>query len=134
MATLPPPRLVATVWSALDLKRRAGLLGNLLGSVGPLALAVVGGGAFARYLQHARYPVVPVSFEDAALATSSQIYELVRYVEQSNPNLLDGILNALMQDGTTLTALGASAAVIAIRHFSDRRTPAISTPGDRPGG
>ncbi len=125
---LPPPKLVATVWSALDIKRRAGLLGTLLGSVGPLALAVVGGGVFARYLQNARWPIVPVSFEDAALATSSQVYELVRYVEQSNPNLLDGMLNALMQDGTTLTALGASAAALAIKHLSDRRNSAIRTP------
>ena len=133
VSALPPPRLVANVWSALDVTRRAGLLGNLLGSVGPLALAVVGGGAFARYLQNARCPFVPVSFEDAALATSSQVYELVRYVEQSNPNLLDGMLNALMQDGATLAALGASAAAIAIKHISDRRKPAARAPGARLG-
>ena len=126
--TLSTPTLVATVWSALDIRRRAGILGTLLGSVGPLALAVVGGGAFARYLQNARYPIVPVSFEDAALATSSQVYELVRYVEQSNPALLDGMLNALMQDGTTLTALGASAAAVTIKHLNDRRKSAIQTP------
>jgi len=78
-ATLSIPAIVASAFGKLDLKRRSRLLGSLLGSVGPLALAVIGGGVFAKFLPSARLPVVPVSFEDAALATSSQVYELVRY-------------------------------------------------------
>lgn len=122
------PGLMASVFGKLDVKWRARLLGRLLGSVGPLALAVVGGGVFVKYLPNARWPVVPVSFEDAALATSSQVYELVRYVEQSNPNLLEGVLTALMQDGMTMTALGASIAAMAIKLISDRNGPVAASP------
>jgi hypothetical protein len=75
-----------------------------------LALAVVGGGVFAKYLRNAGWPEVPVSFEDAARATSSQVHDLVRYVEQSNPHLVEGLLAALLQDGMTMTALDASVA------------------------
>jgi hypothetical protein len=114
------PALMASAFDKMDLMRRSGLLGRLLGSVGPLALAVVGGGAFVKYLPNARWPVVPVSFEDAALATSSQVYELVRYVEQSNPNLIEGVLSSLFQDGMTMTGLGASIAALAIKYISDR--------------
>jgi len=103
---------------------RARLLGRLLGSVGPLALAVVGGGACAKYLRHARWPEIPVSFEDAARATSSQVYELVRYVEQSNPQLLDGLLTALSRDGVTITAMGTAIAALAVRRLSERKGPA----------
>jgi hypothetical protein len=127
-ATLSVPTIVASAFGKLDLKRRAPLLGRLLGSVGPLALAVIGGGVFAKFLPNARLPVVPVSFEDAALATSSQVYELVRYVEQSNPNLIEGVLTALLQDGLTMTALGASIAAIAIKQLSDRRGSAAGSP------
>jgi hypothetical protein len=119
-STLSVPAIVASAFGKLDLKRRARLLGRLLGSVGPLALAVVGGGVFVKYLPNARWPVVPVSFEDATLATSSQVYELVRYVEQSDPNLLEGVLTALLQDGVTLSALGASIMTIAIKQISSR--------------
>src|ERR1700681_5115586 len=77
------PTIMASAFGKLDLERRARLLGRLLGSVGPLALAVVGGGAFAKYLRNARWPEIPISLEDAAHATSSQVHELVRYVEQS---------------------------------------------------
>jgi NAD-specific glutamate dehydrogenase len=112
---------VARAFGKLDLERRARLLGRLLGSVGPLALAVVGGGVFAKYLGNARWPEVPISFEDAARATSSQVHELVRYVEQSNPHLVDSLLTALLQDGVAMTALGASVAAITIKRLSSRR-------------
>ena len=115
------PAIIASAFGKLDLERRARLLGRLLGSVGPLALAVVGGGVFAKYLRNARWAEVPISFEDAARATSSQVHELVRYVEQSNPHLVDGLLAALLQDGMMVTALGASVAAIAIKRLSSRR-------------
>ena len=115
------PAIIASAFGQLDVERRARLLGRLLGSVGPLALVVVGGGAFAKYLHNARWPDVPISFEDAARATSGQVHDLVRYVEQSNPHLVEGLLAALLQDGMTMTALGASVAAIAIRRLSGRR-------------
>jgi hypothetical protein len=80
-----------------DIALRARLLGRLLGSVGPLALKVVGGGVFAKYVRHARRPEIPVSFEDAAHASSSQVSDLVRYVEQSNPNLIERLSKALLR-------------------------------------
>jgi hypothetical protein len=115
------PAFIASAFGKLDLERRARLLGRLLGSVGPLALVVVGGGAFAKYVRNAGWPEVPISFQDAARATSSQVHDLVRYVEQSNPHLVDGLLTALLQDGVTMTALGASVAAITIKHLSGRR-------------
>ena len=93
------PAVIASAFGKLNLERRARLLGRLLGSVGPLALAVVGGGVFAKYLRNARWPEVPISFEDAARATSSQVHDLVRYVEQSNPHLVERLLAAFLQFG-----------------------------------
>jgi hypothetical protein len=96
------------------------MLGRLLASVGPLALAVVGGGAFAKYVAHARWAEIPVSIEDAARATSGQVYELVRYVQQSNPQLFGQLLDVLARDTVTITALGASVAALTINRLSTR--------------
>lgn len=115
------PAIMARAFGKLNVERRARLLGRLLGSVGPLALAVIGGGVFAKYLGNARWPEVPISFEDAARATSSQVHEVVRYAEQSNPHLVEGLLAALVRDGALMTALGASVAAIAIKRLSSRR-------------
>ena len=92
-------RMVASTFGKFDIALRARLLARLLASVGPLALKVVSGGAFAKYVRHARSPEIPVSLEDAALATSSQVRDLVRYVEQSDPTQVEELLAALSQEG-----------------------------------
>jgi hypothetical protein len=119
--TAPVPAIVAGAFDRLNIRQRARMLGRLLASVGPLALAVVGGGAFAKYVAQARWPEIPVSLEDAARATSEQVYELVRYVQQSNPQLLNQLLNLLARDTVTIAALGASVAALTIHHLSKRK-------------
>ena len=60
------PAIVAKAFGRLNNRLRARMLRRLLTSVGPLALTVVGGGVFAKYLRHARWSEIPVSMEDAA--------------------------------------------------------------------
>ncbi len=98
------PAVFARAFGELDLERRARLLGRLLGSVGPLALVVIGGGFFAKYLRHARSAQVQISSADAARATPRQVYDLVRYVEQSNPRLVESLLALALQDRMMATA------------------------------
>jgi hypothetical protein len=95
---------VAAKLGKLEIKQRARLLGRLLAAVGPLALKVVGGGVFANYVRHARSPEIPVSFEDAARATSSEVCDLLHYVEQSNPKLVEGISATLSLDDITIAS------------------------------
>jgi len=92
-------KMVASTFGKFDIAVRARLLARLLASVGPLALKVVSGGAFAKYVRHARSPEIPISLEDAARATSSQVRDLVHYVEQSNPKQVEELLTALSQEG-----------------------------------
>jgi hypothetical protein len=85
------PTMNSAAWAVaivrLDVQERARVLGRLLGLVGPLALAVLGDGAFAKYLRFARQAFVPVTVEDAGRATLSQIQEVLRYVRQSHPEI-----------------------------------------------
>src|ERR1700737_5152420 len=102
------PAIVGSRFGKFDIGLRARLLGRLLASVGPLALKVVGGGVFAKYVRHARSPEIPVSFEDAARATSTQVRDLVHYVEQSNPNLVEELSTALSVNDGAITPAGTS--------------------------
>ena len=73
---------------------RARMLARLLRSVGLLALAVIANGAFAKHVLRATSEIT-VSIEDAARASWDQIYELVRYVQQSHPRRLEQVLDEL---------------------------------------
>ena len=118
--TPPLPAIVAGAYERLNVRLRARMLGRLLAAVGPLALAVVGGGAFAKYLAQARWPEIPVSFDDAARTTAEQVYDLVRYVQQSNPEIVSHLMNLLARDTVTISALGTSVAALAIQSLSRR--------------
>jgi hypothetical protein len=118
------PSLAAIVANTVPTTRlvlRARLLRRLLMPIGPLALSVLAGGAFAKYVEFARWSRISVSLEDAARVTSNQIVELVRYVEQSNPTVLDQVFVMLTRDATTMAALGASVAAIAIQLAPHRK-------------
>lgn len=112
------PAIVARAFTAASVGLRARVLSRLLPSVGPLALAVLGGGAFAKYVHQARWSALSVSFSDAARVTSTQIYELVTYVQQSNPEVARQILSVLSRDVSTMTALGATLGAILISYLS----------------
>jgi hypothetical protein len=114
------PLMVASVFTRLRLVHRVRVLRRLLMPVGPMALAVLGGGVFAKYVAQARWPRMSISLEDAASVTSSQVFELVRYVEQSDPRVLQQVVGFLSRDATTMAAVGASVAALVIQRLSAR--------------
>ena len=114
------PVLVAGIFTKLRLAQRVRVLRRLLMPVGPMALAVLGGGAFVKFVAQAHWPRMSISLGDAARVTSNQIYELVRYLEQSNPQAVHQVIAVLARDAPTVAAVGASVAVILMRHASNR--------------
>ena len=102
------PAALANAFTRLRLGQRVRVLRRLLLPVGPMALAALAGGAFAKYASQARWPRIAISFDDAARVTSGQIYELVRYVQQSNPHVLQQVLAVLARDATAMAAVGAA--------------------------
>lgn len=91
----PPPVAIAAAFERVNPPLRARLLSRLLAAVGPLALAVVGGGAFAKCASRAGRRVPTISVDDAAAATAEQVRELVRYVQQANPVVVAQLMKAL---------------------------------------
>jgi hypothetical protein len=119
------PRLVASIFTKLEVVQRVRVLRRLLMPVGPMALAVLGGGAFAKFVAQARWPRMSVSFEDAARVTPSQVFDLVRYVEQSKPQVLQQVMLVLSRDAATMAAVGNSVAAVVMRHLSNRNASRV---------
>lgn len=112
------PAIVTQAYAAAGAGVRVRVLNRMLRAVGPLALTVVAGGMFARYVSQARWSALTVSLGDAARVTSSQVYELVAYVQQSNPDVVRQIASVLARDVSTMTTLGATVGAILIGYMS----------------
>jgi hypothetical protein len=117
----PLPAIVASLYTRLRHPQRARVLRWLLMPIGPMALAVLGGGAFAKFAAQARLPQMSVSLDDAARVTWNQVFDLVRYIEQSNPHALQQVVTLLTKDTTTMAAVGASVTAIVMRHMTTRQ-------------
>jgi hypothetical protein len=114
------PVLLAGVFTKLRLAQRALVLRRLLIPIGPMALAVLGGGAFVKFMEQARWSRLSVSLDDAARVTSSQVFDLVRYVEQSDPGVLQEVMVALSRDPMAMAAVGGSVAAVVMGHLLTR--------------
>jgi hypothetical protein len=57
------------------------------------------------------------------------VFELARYVEQSNPNVVAQVLDALARDATVMAALGASLAALTVDRLSGRAAAARTRRG-----
>jgi hypothetical protein len=117
-AHLSLPAAVGKAFAKIGPRLRVQVLSRLLSATGPMALAVIGGGMFAKYIGRARWPEIAVSLEDAAQTTSSQIVDLVRYVEQSDPPMLRKVVALLSTDIAAMTVLGTSMATLAMGGWS----------------
>lgn len=113
--------IVADAYGRLNVVSRSRMLGRLLATLGPAALGAAAGGAFAKYVTHARLPVIPVSVQDAARATSAQVHELARTIQQTNPQLFERLLDILARDATTIAALSASVAALTLQKVASAR-------------
>ena len=98
-------------------------------AAGPPLPIVLHGAMAATY--HGEVVVLGGWAPDQGGATSNQVYELVRYVEQSNPNFVERLLAALSRDGLALTVAGASIAAIAIKRVSECKGMTRTTSASR---
>jgi len=135
-----PAVIVARAFTRIRLVHRARVLRRLLMPIGPMALTVVAGGVFAKYVEQARWSRFSVTLDDAASVTASQVQEIARYVEQSNPQALQQVLMLFARDATMMSAVGASIAALMLRHMDKHRrarsVPAYAvtaTPGSATG-
>lgn len=81
----PVPALVARVYAEAGTPTRSKVIACLLGAVGPLAMAALAGGSFARFLVRSTSDSLVVSAEEARRFSESQVLELARYVWQASP-------------------------------------------------
>lgn len=83
--------LVCELYADAPPAQRAWLIERLLRPVGPLALAAIAGGAFAHLMYRLRPGAPSIPARDTARIGAAQVFELVRYVEQSSPDALQRV-------------------------------------------
>jgi hypothetical protein len=117
---------VGTAFRGAEPGLRARLVERLLPHVRPLALAVLGGGVFARFLTRADWSSVTVGLDELADVGAEQIAAIARYVAQSSPGVIASLCSAFSEDFGAVPALASLFLVLAMRELGNRRQIAES--------
>jgi hypothetical protein len=115
--TPPFPEMLANLVSHSDANQRAGLLNQILGSIGPGALASIPGLSGLGGLLRGG----SVTPEQANQISPVQVQDIAAHAERQNPSIVDRVSSFYAQHPDVMKAVGGLALTIALQHMLKRR-------------
>ena len=117
------PSLIARLYAQSSLAVRRKLVSSLLGVTGPLALAALADGRFARFLLRSSADRIVVTLEDARRLSEAQVLALARYAWEASPQVFSRLAQVLQaEDPTLLRSLTGALFLLALgMRTRDRR-------------
>ena len=115
--TPPFPEMLATLFSQSNPDQRAGMLNQLLKSVGPGTLAALPGleGISSMLTGGTMTP------EQANQISPSEVQQMAAHAERQNPRVVDQVSSFYAQHPELMKAAGGLALTIALQHMLKRR-------------
>ena len=118
--TPPFSNMVGQLFSHSSSTQQAGLLNQILGSLGPAATASMGGGLLGKILQPGQTQVSP---EQASQLSPAQVTEIAAQAEQARPSVVDQVGSFYAQHSGLIKMLGGTALLVTmakIKEHADR--------------
>jgi hypothetical protein len=120
--TPPFDRMVGDLFGKSDPQQRAGLLNQLLQSIGPAAMSSFAGGALGRILGGAASSTTPaVTPEQASRVSPDDVGQMAAHAEQQNPSIVDRVGSFYAEHPLLVKSLGAMALSAVLGHMSSQR-------------
>ncbi len=116
--TPPFPEMVSNLFSHADPNRRAGLLNQLLGALGPAGLAGIPGLSALPGLLRGGNQVSP---QQANQVPPAEVQEVAAHAMRYNPSVVSQVSGFFAEHPDLLKAAGGLALAIAIQHIARRR-------------
>jgi hypothetical protein len=107
--------MLRTLFSNSNGQQRAGILNQLIGSVGPNLLQSGGLGSLAGLLQGGQNTVTP---EQANQVSPDAVQQLAEHAQKRNPSVVEQASSFYSQHPTLVKTLGAGALALIMSHLS----------------
>jgi hypothetical protein len=125
--TPPFGNMVGQLFGQADTHQRTGMMGQLLGALGPSVIGSLlggglGGGALGGLLNRASgQQQVQLRPEDIEQLSPQEVEQLASRAEQENPGIIDHMSRFYAQNPALVKGLGGAALAIALGTMSQRR-------------
>ncbi len=97
----PVPSLIARLFTESSIGARRKIVALLVGVAGPLALAALADGRFARFMLRST-DAVRISLDEARRLTEGQVLALARYAWEARPEVFQRLVEALKSEDPML--------------------------------
>jgi hypothetical protein len=115
--TPPFPQMVSQMFGQSNPNQRAGMLNQILASVGPSVLSSMAGGALGN-LFGGNQQQPRVTPEQAAQVSPQQVQEIAAKAEEHNPGVVDRMGDFYSQHPDLVKAIGGAALAVALGHMA----------------
>lgn len=112
------PEMVSSLFRESSPDQRAGLLNQMVGAVGPAALADI---PALKKLMGSPSGEQPVTAVTASQISPAQVQHLAKEAQRGNPSIVDQVSGFYAQHPDVIKALGGTAIAIALQHIARRR-------------
>jgi hypothetical protein len=118
--TPPFPQMVGQLFGQSDSGQRAGMLNQLLGSLGPGVLSSIAGGALGNLFGgHGNASAAPqLTPQQASTMTPEQVQQIAEQAEQHNPGIVDRMGDFYAQHPQLVKGLGGAALALVLGHMA----------------
>ena len=119
-ATPPFGQLVGNLFGNGNSQQQAGMLNQILQTLGPAALSGLAGGALGRIFGSGGVPST-ITPQQASQLSPSDVSAIAANAEKQDPSIVDRLGDFYAQHPTLVKTLGAAALGIAMSHMSSRQ-------------
>jgi hypothetical protein len=121
--TPPFAQMVAQLFDRATPDQRAGMLNQLLGGLGPAALAALMRGGVLRALgvsTPAGAAATPITPQQALAVSPTQVQQIAEHAEQHDPGIVEQMSDFYAKHSELVKTLGAAALTIALAKMAER--------------
>lgn len=119
-STPPFGEMVGQMYRKSDPQQQAGVLNQLLGSIGPGVLSALGGGFLGKKSASAPITSSQITPQQASQVTAAQVQEIATQAEQHDPGVLDKIGGFYADHPQLVKTLGSAALAITLAGVARR--------------
>ena len=97
-------------------QQQAGMLNQILATLGPAAASALAGGVLGRALAPGSTQITP---DQASQLTAEEVQAVVNHAHQTDPGVADSLANFYAQHSTLIKTLGGAALAVALAKMKD---------------
>ncbi len=117
--TPPFGNMVGQMFGQSSPNQQAGVLNQILASLGPAALSTIAGGVLGRVLSPGQTQLTP---DQASQLSPAQVTEIAAHAEQAQPGVVDQVSRFYAEHSGLIKALGGAALLVTLAKMKEHAT------------